>query len=311
MAKYGLFILIQKLKIVNDKNMAKLSKVRCKNCNKIFYRPTGRLNEAIKFGCNQFCSLKCQFKFKTKERKILACENCGKKFERTLNNISSHNYCSHSCAAIVVNKNWADKRNGTILKCGNCKKTFKKWLIGSNKKYCSKLCQTENALYTKEKLLKIIKETAKKLKRVPARRELHGGVDHACMRLFGSWNNAISEAGFVPNRSHNDRMYKRIIAKARDGHLCDSVSELLIDNWLHKHRINHQKEVSYPKGKFTADWSLSSNIFVEYFGLARDSRRYDEEIKKKQQICKDSKITLFEIYSKDLFPKNRLEEILS
>ncbi len=105
-------------------------------------------------------------------------------------------------------------------------------------------------------------------------------------------------------------MYKRRKCLAIDGHVCNSVSELIIDNWLYKNKISHQKEIPYPKGKFVADWSLSSKILIEYFGLANDSRRYDEEIKKKQEICKEAAITLIEIYSQDLFPKNRLEEIL-
>lgn len=290
--------------------MTKLKKIRCKNCDEIFYRLNGKFNEAVKEGWNQFCSLKCQYKFRTKERKTLLCENCGKKFERTLCAISRHNYCSHSCAAIVVNKNWSNRRNGAILKCANCKKTFKKWLIGSNKKYCSKVCQTEASLYTPEKLLKIIKNTAKKLKRVPTRRELHGGIDKACVRLFGSWNKAVSVAGFIPNRSHDDRMYKRIISRAIDGHLCDSISELLIDNWFFENKITHEKDVRYPETNHKADWAINSKdekIFVEYFGLANDSPRYDRSIKEKQTICKRQNITLVSIYPKDLYPKTYLD----
>lgn len=293
--------------------MVKPIKVHCKNCNKIFYRPTGRFNEAVKFGWNHYCSLKCQFEFKTRERKILKCENCGKKIIRTPHAISPHNYCSHSCAAIVINKNWSDKRKGAILKCANCKKSFKKWLIGSNKKYCSIKCFSDAKLYDKEKLLKIIKNTAKKLKRVPARREFWGGVDKACVRIFGSWNNAVSAAGFVPNRSHDDRMYKRIISKANDGHLCDSVSEILIDNWLYKNHIIHEKDVCYPTTQHKADWKLFSKnkqVFVEYFGLANDSPRYDRSIKEKEMLCKKQNISLISIYPKDLYPKIYLDNNL-
>jgi len=290
--------------------MAKLIKVRCKNCKKIFGRPIGKFNEAVEEGWNQYCSLNCQFKFKTIGRKLLKCENCGKKISRTPHAISFHNYCSHSCAAIVVNKNWSDKRNGAILKCANCKKTFKKWLVGSNKKYCSKACQTDAELYTKEKLLKIIIATAKKLGRTPARREFWGGVDKACARLFGSWNKAVFAAGFAPNRSHDDRMYKRIISKAKDGHLCDSVSELLIDNWLYKNKILHEKDVHYPTTNHRADWAIvlkDKKVFIEYFGLANDSPRYDRSIEEKVLLCKKYNISLIAIYPKDLYPKTFLD----
>jgi len=261
-------------------------------------------------GWNQFCSKKCQFKFKTKKRKILSCENCGKKIERTPRTISPHNYCSHSCAVIVVNKNWADKRSGAILKCANCKKTFKKWIVGSNKKYCSKICQAEAKFYNKEKLLEIIKNAAKKLKRVPTKREFWGGVYKACVRFFGSWNSAVSAAGFVPNRSHDDRMYKRIISKAIDGHLCDSVSEVLIDNWLYKNKITHEKDVRYPETNHKADWqiiSMNHKVFIEYFGLANDSPRYDRSIKEKEMLCKKQNISLIAIYPEDLYPKVYLD----
>ncbi len=292
--------------------MAKLIKILCKNCNKIFYRPRGKFKEAVKFGWNQYCSFGCQIKFKTKERKILACENCGKKFERQISDISPHNYCSQSCGAIVNNKKRPD-RGAETIKCAMCGKIFKKWLIGSNKKYCSMKCFSEAESYTREKLLKIIKNTAKKLKRVPVRREFWGGVDKACVRLFGSWNKAVSEAGFTPNRSHDDKMYKRIISKAIDGHLCDSVSEVLIDNWLYKNKIPHKKDVHYPETNHKADWQIifkKRKIFVEYFGLANDSPRYDRSIKEKEMMCKKQNIFLIAIYPKDLYPKTYLENNL-
>ena len=289
--------------------MIKLVKVWCKNCDKVFYRPKNRFNEAQKMGWNQFCSVKCQFKFKTKA-KILKCEMCGREFLRQLHSISKHNYCSHSCAAKAVNKEWSNKRNGAIFTCDNCKKVFKRWLIGNNTKYCSKKCQTEASLYTKEKLIKIIDTVSKRLKRTPAKREFWGGIDKACVRLFGSWNNAVLAAKLIPNRSHDNRMYKRIISKATDGHLCDSVSEVLIDNWLYENGIQHEKDFRYPNTNHKADWMIKSankRIFIEYFGLANDSPRYDRCIQNKKLICKKHNISLISIYPKDLYPKIHLD----
>lgn len=289
--------------------MAKLKKVQCSNCKKTFIRPSGRFNEAIKFGWNQFCSDKCQFSYKTTAKKF-ACENCGKKFLRALSNISKHNYCSQSCSAIINNKN-RPERNAKTISCENCGKEFKRWIVG-NKKYCSRNCRNVAENYTKEELLEIIKIAVKKLKRVPSKRELIK-IDKACVKFFGSWNNAISTAGFTPNRSHNDRMYKRSICKSNDGHLCDSVSELLIDNWLYKNRIQHERDAFYPTTNHKADWKILNNnkeYFVEYFGLANDSPRYDRSIKEKLTICNNHKINLIEIYPKDLYPKINLENNL-
>jgi hypothetical protein len=85
---------------------------------------------------------------------------------------------------------------------------------------------------------------------------------------------------------------------------------MIIDNWLTKHGILHEKEVQYPGSKYVADWKIG-NALVEYFGLARDSMRYDASIAKKRQYCKDIGLLLIEIYSKNLFPHNTLNEIFS
>lgn len=281
--------------------MAKFVKVRCKSCNKFFLKDKGHYKENIKFGHNFYCSRKCEYKYKTK-RETLKCENCGKQFERTPNAISPHNYCSHSCAIIVNNKRYPRKRLKPTLKtCIVCKNKYKK--STGNKKYCSRRCRNKAENYTREELLKIIEDTIKKTKRIPARRELIK-INKACIKIFGSWNNAIIAAGFSPNRSHNDRMYKRVNTKAKDGHLCDSVSEALIDNWLYKNNIYHEKDVHYPETNHKTDWQIlfkNQKIFVEYFGLANDSPRYDRSIKEKEMLCKKQNISLIAIYPQDLY----------
>lgn len=291
--------------------MTKLSKVSCKNCNKIFYRPNGRYNEAVKFNWNQYCSKKCEYKNRT-TKKILACENCGENFERELSAVSKHNFCSRSCAAIINNKKYEHRRMLPIFRtCKQCRKKYRK--STGNKKYCSRFCRNTAMQYTKGELLEAIKNAFKKLKRVPARRELPKGINDACRKSFGSWNKAVSTAGFIPNRSHNDRMYKRIKAVAEDGHLCDSVSELLIDNWLYKNNILHKKDVFYPTTQHKTDWQIifdNQKIFVEYFGLANDSPRYDRCIKEKLKLCNKNNVSLIAIYPKDLYPKNFLEDNL-
>ncbi|OGZ21886.1 MAG: hypothetical protein A3D46_03180 [Candidatus Nealsonbacteria bacterium RIFCSPHIGHO2_02_FULL_43_13] len=106
-------------------------------------------------------------------------------------------------------------------------------------------------------------------------------------------------------------MYHRIITNANDGHKCDSISEAIIDNWLSKNKIPHERNKSYPNSKHLADWILpEKNIFVEYFGLARDSKRYDETIKLKRNICRKSGIKLIEIYPENVYPVLSLDKIL-
>lgn len=285
--------------------MAKLKEVFCKTCGKGFFRENGRYNEAKKFGWNQYCSEKCLSRDRTKKQLII-CEFCGKSFWRIPSDFSPHNYCSHHCSATVSNKSRFDIKDAKMKTCLQCGNQYRK--IKGNKKYCSLSCRRVAGSYTDGQLIGAIKESVEKLGRVPARREVIKIVD-ACVRCFGSWNNAIIAAGFSPNRSDSQRMYKRTNTRASDGHLCDSISEALIDNWLFSHKISHQRDVVYPTTNHKADWAVDMNgqrIFIEYFGLAKDSKRYDRESNKKRELCDENRIPLIEIYPQDLYPKNRL-----
>ncbi len=281
--------------------------VVCSFCGKSFYKYAGHIKENLKLGHNFYCSLKCQSKYKTK-KKMLICENCGKQFLRAPNDIAPHNYCSQSCAALVNNKRYPKKHLKPGFKiCVKCNKKFRK--STHNKKYCSLKCRRETEWHTPKKLLTIVKNITRELGRVPSRRET-GGIDKSCRKFFGSWNNAVLAAGFTPNRSHDNRMYKRTNAKAVDGHLCDSISELLIDNWLYENNISHERDAHYPGTHHKADWAIiieKQKIFVEYFGLANDSPRYDRAVKEKKKLCGKHKISLISIYPNDLYPKEYLD----
>ena len=283
-----------------------LLKVKCVFCRKEFFRRKGQYNEAKKFGWKQYCSWKCLSKDKIK-RQVLVCENCGKRFERTPYGISPHNYCSQSCAAIVNNRK-NPRRKPQFKACLRCGKQFRK--STGNSKYCSMKCRGgAEPKYTSQKLINIIRQKVEELQRIPARREMK--ENKTCQKIFGSWNNAIIAAGFHPNRSHSQRMYKRTNTKALDGHLCDSVSESLIDNWLTENNIFHERDATYPETNHKADWVIfigGQKIFVEYFGLANDSPRYDRAVREKKFICEKYKLKLIEIYPQDLYPKSRLDE---
>ena len=282
-----------------------LVKVKCVFCDKEFFRGRGRFNEAKKFGWNQYCSKECLVRNRTK-KKVLFCENCGKIFTRCPNDIAPYNYCSQSCAA-KVNNSKHPKRKAKLKTCMECGKQFRK--SKGNLKYCSIKCRREAEGHTPVELLEIIRNTAKKIGRIPAKRELKR-ISDACRKSFGSWNNAIIAAGFRPNRSHDHRMYKRIPTKAIDGHLCDSVSEAIIDDWFTKNNIPHERDVPYPETNHKTDWVIrlgETNIFVEYFGLANDSPRYDRTIREKRRLCQKNKIRLIEIYHWDLYPKRRFK----
>jgi hypothetical protein len=61
--------------------------------------------------------------------------------------------------------------------------------------------------------------------RIPLKKELHS-MYSLTRRAYGSWNKAIQIAGYEPNPvlfAHKN--------VALDGHICDSFSEMIIDNF--------------------------------------------------------------------------------
>ena len=277
-------------------------KAKCKFCRKSLYKERRCFNENLKLGYNFYCSKPCSYKYRRTGREIV-CENglCKNKFYRALNGILAHNYCSRTCAAIINNlkfPKWPKRF------CSTCKKEFK----NRQSRYCSTRCGKMGRFkYMKEEIILAIKKSAKELGRTPTKRELKEISDKS-INMFGSWNNTIEAAGLIPNRPHDHRMYKRTKTKAADGHLCDSVSEATIDNWLTENKIPHKRNTHYPTSKHLADWSIDDKVFIEYFGLAKDSPRYDKSIREKKKLCKQHKIKLIAIYPDDLYPKIRLKK---
>lgn len=292
--------------------MTKLIKVSCVYCKIPVYRSRGRVNEGKKFAWKIYCSLECQARYGQK-RKFLVCGSCSKTIERNPSEISPHNYCSASCAAKINNVKFPKRR--AREKACSYKKCQKKFKEGKNKLYCSMQCRRNaesERKQTPEELISAIAQLATVLGRTPARREL-GLTAYKCAATFGSWNKAIVAAGLKPNRSHDNRMYKRMPTKADDGHLCDSSSEAIVDNWLHENGVAHERYRRYPEGNYKTDWVLAidgKTVFVEYFGLANDSPRYDRSIKKKQNLCRKYGIDLIEIYPRDLYPQMKIENVL-
>jgi hypothetical protein len=124
--------------------------------------------------------------------------------------------------------------------------------------------------------------------------------------VFGSWLNALIEAGIVENGARPTSRGTQCIAK--DGHMCLSLGEKTIDDFLHNHGIQHDKEPHYPEGNFRADFKVGM-LLIEYFGLAGNPE-YDAKIAEKNRICKKHGITLVAIYPQDLAGKG-LEKKLS
>lgn len=122
-------------------------------------------------------------------------------------------------------------------------------------------------------------------------------------KFFGTWNNAVREAGFDPNpvlfANHH---------LANDGHKCDSLAEKIIDDFLNERQVMHERNAPYPLGNYTVDFKIGS-LYVEYFGLSGELKKYDILKRQKLRIVRQYKIKLIEVYPKDLYKKDGLEQL--
>ncbi len=283
--------------------MSKIT-IRCFCCNREFERELGRYNEAIKKSWNQYCSQECQNKSKIKRvEKICANPHCNNKVSHLLSQFkkskSGRIFCSRSCAASVNNSEFP-KKKAKIKICEYCGKEFKR----EGKQYCSKECKDKAQIISKKEICGQIKEFYKKHGRIPVKREF---IHYMATRgRFGSWNKAIRASGFKPNPVLFAKKHK-----AKDGHICDSLSEKIVDDWLFKNNLDHKINVSYPKNqKLTCDFVVN-RYFIEFFGLDGQHPRYSELAQEKRELAKKYKLNLIELKPKHLFPKNKLDSVLN
>src|SRR4030067_2445197 len=124
--------------------------------------------------------------------------------------------------------------------------------------------------------------------------------------LFGSWLNALVEAGVLEDGTR--RMSRGTQSIGKDGHVCFSLGEKTIDEFLYSHGVPHEKEPHYPDGKLRGDFTVNG-IFIEYFGL-QGNPEYDVKTKQKQHICRKYGIMLISIYPNDLISRKKLERKL-
>lgn len=270
--------------------------VLCRHCGKNFLKENRHIHENIKLNHNFYCSLVCQYLFK-RQRKELVCENkgCKKKFERTPHEISTHNFCSASCAAVFNNtKRWGSKKQKKLLSKEEKRKIWAK----ARQKYWSEYWLEHGREYIISKIQNFVNMKG----HIPVKRELLGIYKPARM-FFGTWNNAVQAAGFDPNPA---MFAKKQVAK--DGHVCDSLAEKLIDDYLYEKGITHERNFPYPEGEYTADFKVGNQL-IEYFGLAGEHQRYDELKMIKQEIARKYCLNVIEIYPRDLYPRNDLEII--
>ncbi|WP_353682957.1 hypothetical protein [Candidatus Aquicultor secundus] len=154
------------------------------------------------------------------------CLNCKRSFSAPARELKrgSAKFCSRSCSASFGNK-LRRKQAVPNLKCDNCGKDFyrKPSLVKSVRKYCSEDCFREatGRAFSREKVLDAIKGFVCEYGRRPIQVDFttkKGWLSPSTVaEHFGTWNQAIKEAGFSPNSASIG-----YICRAKDGHLCRS-----------------------------------------------------------------------------------------
>lgn len=121
----------------------------------------------------------------------------------------------------------------------------------------------ENGEFTQEQdeLINFIKKASKcgDLRRDTMKKKISL---HKCKKLFETYSIALIAAGLNPAKT----MRTRIVAK--DGHLCDSYEESLVDNILYELNIKHDVHKKYPGSNYVCDFKVGENIYIEYTGFA-------------------------------------------
>lgn len=239
---------------------------------------------------------------------IIAQEN-DKAFE-----IKHKKFCNSSCFAkynnqhrdksvyLKVKETWK-KRNGKKDVCRICGKLFKK--LSYKQVFCSKQCR-EKSYGTKDELIQWIYNFVNNNGYIPTSK-MNWRYCRLAKKYFGSWNNAIKALGYEPyTQKYGKRNYK-----CKDGHIADSISEMIVDNWLFEHKIQHERRKKYPQSKKDCDFFLKDyDIWLEYFGLKGEDSEYDKNILVKRETARKKNLKLVEIFPQDLFPHLKLNEKL-
>lgn len=125
-----------------------------------------------------------------------------------------------------------------------------------------------------------------------------------CPRCKGALSKGLVEVGFhdarevygAPGDAWQPPRPREVALRCLDGHKARSTEERVIDDWLHKHGILHERE---PKLKgMRPDWRVG-DLYIEYWGLA-GQQGYEERRLEKLAMYKRRRLKLVELFPEDL-----------
>jgi hypothetical protein len=126
--------------------------------------------------------------------------------------------------------------------------------------------------------------------------------------LFGSWAHLLEEAGLLSQRQRGRGGHQSI---ASDGHLCLSMGERAICEFLTKKSILHEKEPMYPideqlnpNGLLRGDF-LIDTLIIEFAGMMSNPD-YAEKMKTKEALAKSRNIPWLKLETSKLDDLNEM-----
>ena len=127
-------------------------------------------------------------------------------------------------------------------------------------------------------------------------------------KIFGSWAHLLEEAGLLA-QSQRGRGGHRSIAS--DGHLCLSMGERAICEFLTKNGVPHEREPMYPfdevlnpNGLLRGDF-LIGDLVIEFAGMMGNPD-YAERMKSKEKLAKARKIPWLKLETSSLDDLNEM-----
>lgn len=136
------------------------------------------------------------------------------------------------------------------------------------------------------------------------------GEPYVCPQCFGALGKGLVHVGFDDARRiygepgapwrppPEPELVEKMTAvwKCSDGHKARSREEWLVDEWLHREGIPHERE---PKLKgMRPDWRVG-NVYVEYWGLM-GAQGYEARREEKLDLYRRRRLRLVELFPDDL-----------
>lgn len=133
----------------------------------------------------------------------------------------------------------------------------------------------------------------------------------AILRGQFPWTHLLDEAGFNEDGLRSSR---GTLIRARDGHLCLSLMEKAVCDFLHQNAIKHEREPRYPldpelnvHGLRRADWLLDDGTLVEFWALPNQAD-YSAKMQEKWKLAVRHGLAFVELVAADL---RRLPEVFA